>query len=55
MPADDKINGSEPVEFYDDFQTYVKNVASALNIKSDKSFTPELTQLEVLISSLEIK
>jgi hypothetical protein len=55
LPVDTKLTGGEPVEFYDDFPTYVKNVANSLNIKAASSFTPELTQLEVMMTSIEVK
>ncbi len=55
LPLDVKLTGGEPVEFYNDFPTYVKNVANSLNTKAASSFSPELTQLEVMMTSIEIK
>lgn len=55
LPVDIKITGNEPAEFSTDFPTYVKNVANSLNTQSASSFTPDLTLLDALISSLEIK
>jgi hypothetical protein len=55
LPADGKVSGNEPPEFTSDFPTYVANVAKALNSQAANSFTPDLTQLDALMGSLEIK
>jgi hypothetical protein len=55
LPENGNITGNEPPEFTSDFPTYVANVVNALNPQAGNSFTPDLTQLDAMISSLEIK
>ena len=55
LPADGSITGNEPPEFSSDYATYLMNVAANLNSQTTKSFTPDLTQLDAMMSSLEIK
>ena len=54
LPADGSVTGDEPPEFTSDFQTYLENVAGTLNPQSADTFTPDLTQLDAMMSSLEI-
>lgn len=55
LPPDETITGNEPPEFTDDFPTYLANVASGLNPQAADTFTPDLTQLDAMMSSLEIE
>lgn len=55
MTPEEIITGNEPPEFTDDFPTYLANVVSNLNPQSADSFTPDLTGLDAMMSSLEIK
>jgi hypothetical protein len=55
LPADQKVTGKEPPEFTSDFPKYVANVAQALNVQAPETFTPDLTKLDAMMSSLEIK
>lgn len=55
LPADAKVNGNEPPEFTSDYPTYVANVAKALNPQAANTFTPDLTQLDAMMSSLKIE
>jgi len=55
LPTDENITGNEPPEFTGDFPAYLANVASALNPQAADTFTPDLTQLDAMMSSLEIK
>jgi hypothetical protein len=55
LPADGNVTGNEPPEFTSDFPTYLTNVVQALNPQAANTFTPDLTQLDALMSSLEIK
>jgi hypothetical protein len=55
LPADQKVTGKEPPEFTSDFPTYVANVAKALNTQAANTFTPDLTKLDAMMSSLEVK
>jgi hypothetical protein len=55
LPADEKITGSEPPEFLSDHSAYMANVAKSLNPQAANTFTPDLTQLDAMMSSLEIK
>jgi len=55
LPADGVVTGNEPPEFSSDYPVYLANVVSSLNPQSAESFTPDLTQLDAMMSSLEIK
>ena len=55
LPADGKVTGNEPPEFTSDFPTYLANVVKTLNPQAANTFTPDLTQLDAMMNSLEIK
>ncbi len=55
LPEDGTVTGNEPPEFTGDFPAYVANVVSTLNPQAGNTFTPDLTQLDVMMSSLEVK
>jgi hypothetical protein len=55
LPADGKVTGNEPPEFTSDLPAYLANVVKTLNPLAANTFTPDLTQLDSSISSLEIK
>jgi hypothetical protein len=55
LPADGKVTGNEPPEFTSDFLTYLANVVNTLNAQAANTFTPDLTQLDAMMSSLDIK
>lgn len=55
LPADGSVTGSEPPEFVSDYAAYVANTAASLNTQAANTFTPDLTQLDAMMSSLEIK
>jgi hypothetical protein len=55
LPADGNVTGNEPPEFYSDFPVYLANVVMFLNPQPANSFTPDLTQLDAMMSSLEVK
>jgi hypothetical protein len=55
LPADGKVTGNEPPEFTGDFPAYLANVVKTLNSQAANTFTPDLTQLDAMLSSLEIK
>jgi hypothetical protein len=55
LPADGKITGNEPPEFMSDHSAFLTNVAKDLNVQAANTFTPDLTQLDEMLSSLEIK
>jgi hypothetical protein len=55
LPADGKVTGKEPAEFTSAFPTYVANVVKALNPQAANTFTPDLTLLDAMMSSIEIK
>lgn len=55
LPENESITGNEPPEFSSDFPTYLTNVANGLNPQAADTFTPDLTQLDTMMSSLEIK
>jgi hypothetical protein len=55
LPAGEKVTGNEPPEFTSDFPAYLANVVKTLNPQAANTFTPDLTQLDAMLSSLEIK
>jgi hypothetical protein len=55
LPADGKVTGKEPPEITSDYSSYLSNVVKSLNPKAANTFTPDLTQLDVMIRSLEIE
>ena len=55
LPTDGTITGNEPLEFTNDYATYLMNVVKNLNPQTDNTFTPDLTQLDAMMASLEIK
>ncbi|HRQ38609.1 MAG TPA: hypothetical protein PLD25_11940 [Chloroflexota bacterium] len=55
LPPDGNVTGNEPPEFTDDFPTYLANVVASLNPQAADTFNPDLTQLDAMMSSLEIK
>jgi len=55
LPADGTVTGNEPPEFTSDFPAYIANTAKVLNLQAAITFTPDLTQLDAMMSSLEIK
>jgi hypothetical protein len=55
LPADGTVTGNEPLEFTSDFPTYLAKVVASLNPQAANTFTPDLTQLDAMMSSLEIK
>lgn len=55
LPADQTVTGNEPPEFTGDFPTYLANMVNTLNPQADDTFSPDLTQLDTMMSSLEIK
>lgn len=55
LAADGKVTGNEPPEFASDFPAYLANVTASLNSQAANSFAPDLTRLDAMLSSLEIK
>ncbi|MFZ0548353.1 MAG: hypothetical protein WAM60_23095 [Candidatus Promineifilaceae bacterium] len=55
LPANETVTGNEPDEFTSDFPTYLENVVNSLNPQAANTFTPDLTQLDDMINSLQIK
>lgn len=55
LPEDATVTGNEPPEFTSDFPTYLQNVVASLNPQAANTFTPDLTQLDAMMSSLEIR
>ena len=55
LPADGTVTGNEPPEFTSDFPAYLANVVNTLNPQAANTFTPDLTQLDAMMSSLEVK
>ncbi len=55
LPADEEVTGNEPPEFTGAFGAYVANVVATLNAQAADSFTPDLTRLDAMMGSLEIR
>ncbi len=55
LPGDGTVTGNEPPEFTSDFLAYLNNVVKSLNAQAGNTFTPDLAQLDAMMSSLEIK
>lgn len=55
LPEGANVTGNEPPEFTSDFPAYLTNVVASLNPQAANTFTPDLTQLDAMMSSLEIK
>lgn len=55
LPTDAAVTGNEPAEFSSDFPTYLANVVASLNPQAANTFTPDLAQLDAMMSSLEVK
>jgi len=55
LPTDGNVSGNEPQEFTSNFAAYLANTAASLNIQPAESFTPNLTLLDAMMSSIEIK
>jgi hypothetical protein len=55
LPADEKVTGKEPQEFTNDFPKYLATLTSTLNVQAPDTFTPDLTKLDAMFSSMEIR
>jgi hypothetical protein len=55
LPPDGNVTGNEPPQFTTDFPAYIANVVASLNPQAANTFTPDLTQLDAMMRSLEIK
>ncbi len=55
LPADENATDNIPLEFSSDYPVYLANVINSLNTAAGNSFTPDLTQLDAMMSSIEVK
>jgi hypothetical protein len=55
LPADYQAIVNLPPEFSSDYMTYLANVVVSLNSKAANSFTPDLSRLDAMMGSIEIK
>lgn len=55
LPADGTVTGNEPAEFSSDFRAYIANTARSLNVQAADTFSPDLTLLDAMMASLEVK
>jgi hypothetical protein len=55
LPEDGTITSNEPPEFNSDYDSYLTNVVTNLDQGAANSFFPDISQLDAMISSLEIK
>ncbi|HVN55487.1 MAG TPA: hypothetical protein VMT46_14225 [Anaerolineaceae bacterium] len=54
LPADGKLAGKELEELASSYTQTLSTVAQSLNQQPAGSFTPDLTKLDAMLSSLEI-
>ena len=55
LPLDGKVTGNEPPEFTANFPAYLANTVNGLNSQAANSFTPNLSDLDAMMMSIEIK
>ncbi len=55
LPADENATDNIPLEFSSDYPGYLANVINNLNTAAADTYTPDLTQLDAMMSSIEIK
>lgn len=55
LPKDATITGEEPPEFSSDYTAYRARVARELYVQAAQTFAPDLTRLDAMMSSLEIR
>jgi hypothetical protein len=55
LPPDSSVTSIEPATYTDDYPAYLENIINMLNPQPADSFSPNLTALDAMISSLEIK
>jgi len=55
LPPDQKITGQEPPEFSSDFAKYLENIVNTFNQQPADAFTPDLSKLDAMVQSIEIK
>ncbi len=55
LPADAQITGNEPPDFLSNYPGYRASVGKALNAQAASTFAPDLTQLDAMMSSIEVK
>jgi hypothetical protein len=55
LPADATVTGNEPSSFGSDYPKYKTDISQSLNVQAPDTFTPDLTLLDAMISSLKIE
>jgi hypothetical protein len=56
LPMDASVNlNNPPTNFMEDFPTYLSDTVNMLNGQPASAFTPDLSTLDAMIGSLEIK
>jgi hypothetical protein len=55
LPADATVTGNEPPSFQSDYPQYKMDIAQSLNVQAPATFTPDLTRLDAMLSSLKIE
>lgn len=54
LPAAGTVTGNQAPEFASDYLSYLANMANEINSQAANTFTPDLTQLDNMMTSLEI-
>jgi hypothetical protein len=55
LPADEKGNEQDQPKFMNDFLEYLDKVVGTLNQQPASAFTPDLSRLDTMMQSIEIK
>jgi hypothetical protein len=55
LPADATVTGNEPADFRGNYSKYKADTAQFLNVQNPDTFSPDLTHLDAMMSSLEVR
>ena len=55
LPAAENVTDSLPVDFFDNFPHYLEDTVEMLDQQAASAYTPDLSQLDAMIQSIEIK
>lgn len=55
LPMNSTDTDNLPLEFTSDYTTYVTGIVNRLNLEEDSAYTPDLSKLDVMMESIEVK
>jgi hypothetical protein len=55
LPPDSSVTSIEPATYTDDYPAYLEDIVTMLNLQSADTFSPDLTALDAMISSLLVQ